>query len=298
MRDLGKFATKEWLTLKPIGFSLRLLRNKIWLSLYKKARTEHLPLFLDKVRSLEGKNIALVIAFEHPWALDWQLRMAKRNLVDTTILVFDNSRRDSARLEIERVCRSNRAPYLGLPANPTRHVNRSHGMAMTWVYYNVVMAIKPRMFAYLDHDLIPVAKISLEQRLAGQPFYGYLRVNPWAWNLWAGYCMFDFSMVADLPLDFLYDFSRKLDTGGLNWDCLYRNYDWKTMHMAESHHVMVREPVSGAIRKVQVIDAVWLHIGGISYNTNFDPKAQFFRNLASGLEQGASMPAFTIQDGQ
>ena len=160
---------------------------------------------------------------------------------------------------------------------------------MTWIYYNVVKSIEPRLFAFLDHDMIPVEEISLEKSLARQPFYGYVRVNPWAWNLWAGYCMYDFKAVEGKPLNFLYDFSRKLDTGGLNWDCLYKYYDWRQMHLAGSEFIHLRDPVNGKPKLMQIVDHDWLHIQGIGYNDNFSAKAQFCQHLASAFDKGISM---------
>lgn len=289
MRDLHKFTALEWLQLLPVKYALRQMRNDVWLAIYKKIRPKNLSSFLRETELLKGQNISLVIAFEQPWALDWQLRMAQRNLLDNqAILVFDNSRRDAARLEIERVCRDRGAYYFALPMNFTRHVNRSHGMAMTWVFHNVVRAIQPRMFAFLDHDLIPVEKVSLAERLSNQPFYGDLRINPWSWNLWAGYCLYNFQSVANLPLNFLYDFSQKLDTGGRNWCCLYQNHEWQQLAYAKSTSVLVKAPDIATPRAVQMVDNSWLHIGSISYNDNLRSKLDFFKNLALTLDQGVS----------
>jgi len=286
MRELGNFTATEWLQLLPLRHALKQARNDIFLAIYKKIRPKALRSFLAETQQLKGKNIALIIAFEQPWALDWLLRMAQRNLTDTTVLVFDDSRRSAAKPELESVCRKHGVSYLALPANPTRHVNRSHGMAMTWVFYNVVRAIQPRMFAFLDHDLIPVEKISLAERLAGQPFFGDLRAKTHVWNLWAGYCMYDFATVAGLPLNFLYDFSRKLDTGGRNWNCLYKNYDREKLNLAASEFIMVKDPVTRETISLQVIDHCWFHIRGISYNDNFRSKLKLCEFLALGLDQG------------
>jgi hypothetical protein len=296
MRDLRNFTVKEWLVLSPFQYALKQARNDAWLAIYKKIRPKALQSFLVETQQLKGGNIALIIAFEQPWALDWLLRMAQRNLMDTTVLVFDNSRRASARIEIERVCRNHGVSYLALPANPTRHVNRSHGMAMTWVFHNVVRAIEPRLFAFLDHDLIPVEKISLAERLAGQPFFGFVRVSPWdCWNLWAGYCMYDYPSVSELPLNFLYDFSLKLDTGGRNWSCLYQKYDRQNFNFGGSEKLMVKDPATGESRSVQVVDHSWMHIGGISYNDNFRAKSQFCEHLALALDQGMNWSALVEQ---
>jgi hypothetical protein len=288
MRNLMKFSAGEWLRLEPVKHALKQTRNDAWLSFYKRQRPEALGPFLKQAQSFQGKNIALVVAFEQPWALDWMLRMAERNLTDTKILVFDNSRRAEKRLEIEQVCKDRGVCYLALPANPTRHVNRSHGMAMTWIYHNVVRAIQPRLFAFLDHDLIPVQKVALAQRLGEQPFFGFIRVNDRAWNLWAGYCMFDFAYVSKLPLNFLYDFSMNLDTGGRNWDCLYRGHDRDRLRHATSVMGTVTDPLSNSCHPVQIVDVQWLHIGGIGYNDNFRDRAELCEHLAAALDQGVS----------
>jgi hypothetical protein len=290
MRDWKNFSAGEWLRLVPFQHAFKQTRNDGWLAIYKKLRPKSLAMFLRETERLRDRNVALVVAFEQPWALDWLLRMAQRNLADTAVLVFDNSRRAAARLDIERVCRNLGIPYLALPANPTRHVNRSHGMAMTWIFHNVVRAINPRLFAFLDHDLIPVRKMELSERLRDQPFFGKLRTSPWAWQLWAGYCLFDFSTVAGLPMNFLYDFSQKLDTGGRNWGCLYRNYDRGRLRFAGSSYAEVRDPATGETRSMEIVDDRWLHIGSIGYNDNFRSRAQFCENLANALDQGISWP--------
>lgn len=288
MRELKDFTFGEWLQFLPLQLAFKQVRNDLWLTYYKKLRPKSLDMFLQETKRLKGQNIALVVAFEQPWALDWLLRMATRNLTDTTVLVFDNSRRATARADIEQVCRKHQTPYLALPSNRTRHVNRSHGMAMSWIFYNVVRVIQPRLFAFIDHDLIPVQKISFSERLANQPFFGYLRVYPLAWQLWAGYSLFDFSTVAGLPLNFLYDFSLKLDTGGRNWHCLYKSYQWNTMKHAAIKYIDVTIPSSGESTSLQVIDDCWIHIGGIGYNGNFTAKAHFCETLAQTFDNGTS----------
>lgn len=289
MRDLRDFSAREWLRLEPLQLAFKQVRNDLWLAVYKRTKPKSLDRFLRETARFSNRNIALVVAFEQPWALDWMLRMSQRNLTDTTILVFDNSRRTEARKEIERVCRNHATPYLALPANPTRHVNRSHGMAMTWIFHNVVRAIKPRLFAFIDHDMIPVQKVEFSERLGDQPFYGMERhAGSWAWNLWAGYCVFDFARVNRLPMNFLYDFSLGLDTGGRNWRCLYRDFDQNSFRFASNRLVDVKDPATEASRTVQFVDDCWFHIGSIGYNDNFSSKSKFCENLAHALDNGIS----------
>jgi hypothetical protein len=290
LRALTDFAIGEWAQLLPLQHAFKQIRNDLWLAGYKRLRPDNLESFLKEVKTLAGKNIALVVAFEQPWALDWFLRMAALNLSDATVLVFDNSRSASARDEIESVCRLRKAHYLALPMNRTRHVNRSHGMAMTWIFANIVRRIEPRMFAFLDHDLIPVKHVALSERLAEQPLFGMLgaSTNSSAWQLWAGYCMFDYSTVEKVPMNFLYDFSQGLDTGGRNWRTLYHRYDWRNFRFARDAQVEVSDPMTGNRQCVQLIDDRWIHIGGIGYNDNLRSKAQFFEHLADAFDQGKS----------
>lgn len=280
MRDLANFSAREWLQLLPLQHGLKQARNDIWLAVYRQLRAPGFDAFMAQARRGAGRNVALVIAFEQPWALDWLLKMAAVNLADTLVLVFDNSRNSSARVELEQVCRRYGAPYLGLPANPTRHVNRSHGLAMSWVYDNVVRHIEPRLFAYLDHDLIPVRPVNLAERMGDQPLFGLQVSSPWAWQLWAGYCMFDFASLAGLPLNFLYDFSRGLDTGGRNWNSLYRHHDSSRLRFASSHLQEVCSPASGKSMQLQMLDERWLHVGGAGYEQNAQDRFNFCKELA------------------
>lgn len=286
MRDLKDFSAGDWMRLAPLEYAFKQARNDAWLAIYRKFRPKELDSFLAGTERFRDRPVALVIAFEQPWALDWLLRMAQRNLADADVLVFDNSRRAEARIAVGQVCRNRGVPYLALPPNPTRHVNRSHGMAMTWIFHNVVLAIKPRLFAFIDHDLIPVRKTGFTERLADQPFFGKLRASAFAWQLWAGYCMFDFSAVAELPMNFLYEFSQKLDTGGRNWDCLYRNHERERLRFAGSRYADVREPSTGISLPMEIVDDRWLHIGNIGYNDNFRSKGEFCRKLARAMDEG------------
>ena len=289
MRYFSEFSVTEWLKLMPILHALRQIRNDAWIAIYKCIRPDNLVRFLAEQKDLADKNIALVIAFEQPWALNWLLRMANRNLLDTTVLVFDNSRNESKRIEIEQVCKKNRAPYLALPVNPTRHVNRSHGMAMSWVYHNVVRAINPRIFGFIDHDLIPVRTVSIADKLTGQPVYGLLNANKFGfWSLWAGYCFFDYAETKYKSINFLYDFSRDLDTGGRNWKSLYRHLDRRKLRAATFENVSTKVPSIKNPRLVQFIDKDWLHIGGISYSYNSPENLEFFKELEKVFDNESS----------
>lgn len=288
MRELHQFSAAEWLSLLPLREGLRQLRNDLLLSSYLKDEPEGLQAFLQAHAGLAGRDVAIVIAFQQPWPLQWLLQQARSNLPGATVLVFDNSRDPAKREEIAAVCAGEGTPYLALPPYRTRHVNRSHGMAMSWIYHRVVRALQPRIFGYLDHDLIPVRPVDLAQRLHGQAAFGLPNNGKHGlWSIWAGYCFYWFDQVKDRPLNYLYDFSRGLDTGGRNWTPLYSRLDRQAMRFASQEFLDITLP-SGVQRKVEVVDGSWVHMGGVGYNDNFETKLGFFRQLRAALESGRS----------
>jgi hypothetical protein len=211
--------------------------------------------------------------------------MAKKNLKNTTMLVFDNSRDFAARKKILSVCKKNKTIYFSLPKYTTTHVNRSHGMAMSWIYTNVILAIRPKVFAFIDHDLIPIRPVNLYSLIQKQPFYGReTGKKSDFWSLWAGYCVFDFKHLINKKINFLYDFSRNLDTGGRNWGALYSQFEKKVIAFANSTHKTVYLPTFKEGAMVQFIDDKWIHIGSISYNNNFEQKFKFFKALAKEID--------------
>lgn len=286
MRPLKNFSASEWLQLLPLQHALKQARNDAWVAAYERRSADGLQAFLEQTKALKDRNVLISVAFEQPWALAWQLRQARRFVQDASMIVLDNSRNAQAREAIEAVCREQQVPYLGLPSNPTRHANRSHSLAMAWIYRNVVRAIKPKLFGFVDHDLIPLTPIGVAERVGKQHFFGMPVYSQWAWQLWAGYCIFDYREVAKLPLNFLYDFSHGLDTGGRNWKSLYSRYDKTRLRFATSELARVHDPATGEPAKLQIVDERWLHIGGISYDDNFKSKAEICQHLADAFDEG------------
>lgn len=273
----------EWL-----AQALRQFRNDVLLHRYIEARPPGLDAFLQQHRHVAGGRIGIVIAFEQPWALEWQLRMARRHLRDVELLVFDNSRQPAARVRIPEVCAANGVACLSLPPNRTRHVNRSHGMAMSWIYHNVVQVLRPEIFGFLDHDLIPVTPIRIADKLQSQPVFGLMNQGSGEyWSLWAGYCFYRHAFTAGKPLNFLYDFSRELDTGGRNWGPLYRQMDRARLQFASRNFIPLRPALGTEPRPVEIIDHAWVHMGGVGYNDNFEQKYAFFERLMRAFDAGA-----------
>jgi len=279
------FLLNGFLDFKPILTIFRYFRNELLLKFYIRKKTPRFHSFMESIKTLKNSNVAVVVAFEQPWALNWLLKMAKKNLKKTSILVFDNSRKLALRQKIELVCKKNEVFYYSLPEYRTRHVNRSHGMALSWIYTNVIKTLQPKIFGFIDHDLIPLNPIDFSKAINSQPFYGRVTGNkPGFWSLWAGYCLFDFNYLADKKINFLYDFTKGLDTGGRNWDSLYSHFQKNQLAFAPSTIKTIYLPKFKNGTDVSFIDNKWIHIGRISYNNNFDKKFNFFKAMAKELE--------------
>ncbi len=288
MKNLKLYSFSEWLILEPLRALLKELRNDLLLAFYKTRKAVCEDEFIKTNQYLKGKNILVVVAFEQPKVLEWLFRLSKKNLNDFQLMVFDNSRSLILRGEIEKLCREWGIPYLSLPYLKIKHPNRSHGLAMTWVFHRIIKKIEPHIFGYLDHDMYPVKPVSLQHlNLDHQDSYGLLNDAVHYWNLWAGYCFYKFSAVHNKPLNFLYDFSRGVDTGGRNWPYLYKSQVKSLTQFAplSTPLLSIGDDLNSV---VQLIDGQWVHVGGVSYNNNLKSKEEFHSKLVESLLNGES----------
>lgn len=171
------------------------------------------------LQRISGQNLILSIAWNVPWTIRWQLRFINRHLANAVFLVADNSTDPAAREAIAADCADAGIEYLALPPNPyqtSRHASRSHGLALNWVYHNVVRPCAPSAWGCFDHDLFPTMRFDPQERLRGQLFYGDLEERAHGSYLWPGYCLFARGIDDESLLDFRQDWFIGLDTGGMN----------------------------------------------------------------------------------
>ena len=174
------------------------------------------------------RNIVFSIAFNKPECVEVMLLAWKKYAKNTQLVIIDNSSDFNARSQIKELCFANRNLYLALPKNPEWHPNRSHALAMNWVFYNIVKECKPIHFGYLDHDCFPFNNFDLDKKMNEFFIYGEKRISekyPEFWNLWAGFCFFNYGFTQSQGgnMNFIHSIELGLDTGGNNWRSLYRN---------------------------------------------------------------------------
>ena len=206
----------------------------------------------------------VVITFNNLQILRHQARLIKKYLPGNyNYIVADNSSDKSIRKEIREFCIENNISYVSLPPN---HLKRSysHATALNWVYYKIICPRRPDIFGYIDHDLFPISKVDITEKMSNQPIYGLLRERPPYWYLFAGLCFFKFNFVEKKKIDFM---PRKeagiyLDTGGSNWHSLYASLDKNkiTTFVTEKQVAFRREETAKRhADEIEYFDDCWLH---------------------------------------
>jgi hypothetical protein len=267
-RRLSEYDRDDWFRLRPLTHRLKTVRYRIINRLYARR-----PAHEGDVASLEGRlrgrNVLVTVAFDDPEAILWQSRLVQRYVPNALYLVADNSASETQAAAIAATAHVRDIPYVRLPVNPWRGPSRSHGLALNWIWRNVIRLGQPHAFGFIDDDIFPTAPSDPFAPLATQDFYGVVRTVGLRWFLWAGYCMFRFDRVKDLPLDFGQDWFAGLDTGGGNWDVLYRHVELAGLRQMGTTWVPYKEGVDPARGRLQWCDT-WLHQIGSTGDRDLD----------------------------
>ncbi len=283
MRNLNNYPASAWLKGHPLRDGFKQLRNDIRLSRYVKAGDGLSAAQLQKLS--HHSPIVISIAFNKPAIIALLIEKFKQNVPQATLVIADNSNDQEQRAQIKQLCQQQQINYIPLPLNKTTHPNRSHGMAMQWCYERIINRLQPDIFGFIDHDLLPLAPVDIAARLGTQAFYGAKWVSPRAstWQLWAGYCFFRYRKVMDYPLNFLYDFSNGLDTGGRNYWALYRHFNVAQLTLAADQ--VLEKKKNGISDKIHRIDQNWLHLGGAGHRSGFDDEFQTIHEKLAFIER-------------
>jgi len=289
MRDISSYLPVEWLAGTPVVHRVKYLRNRALERVFRASGARQRDRFLDENAQIGRNQLAVTIAFNMPWVIELFLRTARLNMPDASVIVADNSSKDEARTEIAALCRSFGVAYVGLPRNPEWHPNRSHGIAMNWAYHNLVRALDPDVFAFLDHDMFALDPFDLAAKVSRQPVYGIRMgdVENGPWSLWAGYSIFDYTAVKMRDLDFNYERPLRLDTGGYNWLRLYRYLDRDSLDYAGKCRATFRDSQDDDEHYCDLNDT-FAHVGGASYKPagRDAQRIAFFQRLVADIEQG------------
>jgi hypothetical protein len=194
---------------------------KAFLSSSANRKYIRLPAAFESIVSADPTKLFLfVVAFNDFELIDLQYRALKKYVSDPyEYLVVDNSNREDRSEKIKTYCLANKISYVQLPKNPGMDGSLSNGFALNWIYANLVERFKPRVFGFIDHDLMPIESISMEHYLASGDSWGvisYHRTFHRLWqprfSWWAGCAFFRLSFFGSRTPNFLPGWG--MDTGG------------------------------------------------------------------------------------
>lgn len=267
---------------KKLKYRIKYARNNILEYFYNKIDSQS-RLFFERYQFDKNKVQVISITFQNPTVTQWQIKQIKTHCADIELLIFDNSRDDSLANQIKLICEDEKVFYFRLPVNNVKHANRSHGMAMNWIYRQFITLKQPDYFGFIDHDLIPLSTFAIRPKLMNKPFYGILYAGGReTWQTWAGYTFFDRKFMENKEINFMYHFEIGLDTGGFNYESIYKPTLLIPEHYAPNESVTFNLPEGECA--VQMIDDVWFHIGGIGYGDNYANKQGYVKSIMALIE--------------
>lgn len=276
---LTEYDWNDWLHARPLTHALKTRRYRAIDRAFTALPARVAPP-ASLLRALKDRRVLVSIAFSDPQSIEWQTQLIRLYVGDIVHIVADNSSDDSKAAQIASVCAEQNIPYLRLPANPWHAPSRSHGLALNWVWRNLIRPGAPKTFGFLDDDIYPTAASDPFAALATQDWFGVVRPEyvppgkpepmgrPMRWFLWAGFSMFRFAGVRDKPLDFSQDWFQRLDTGGANWEVLYRHTPRSQVAEQETLFVPFRDGLTMEDAPLQWC-GTWLHEVGIMGRPEF-----------------------------
>jgi hypothetical protein len=282
MRPLGEYTANDWRRLRPVGHWVKTQRYRMQRESYVRRPARFA---LTDTASMRGRRIITTIAFEDPEAISIQARLLARFVPDAVYIVADMSMNQGSADEIRSIAEKLSIPYVRLPKSPLlrrEHASRIHGLALNWTWRNVIRPIEPEAFGFIDHDIYPTSPDDPFCKLQLQPIYGSIRQIGERWFLWAGFAMFRFAFVKDLPLDFGQDWFNGLDTGGANWNVLFRDLDRTQLRFADTRFEPFKPGIDSGAGQIQWCDT-WLHEVGLARREGFADVAAEKRNMIKQL---------------
>jgi hypothetical protein len=215
-----------------------------------------------------------IITFNNPFLVEYQIKTLEKFFrAPFTPIVVDNNNwlHPESSKAVLQLCIDEGVTYLKAPDNfyqtektffdPTMKL----GTTMNWLYVNCVWQRRPKYFGFLDHDCFLVKDFDLRPYLDAKGMYGRVQRNArtGGWNLHVTTNFFRSGFVGDRLLDFRASYPYELDTGGANYDVLYRDLDPDEYEIEYHSNRFAREDVNrrDSVQHYETIDhGTWYHM--------------------------------------
>lgn len=238
--------------------------------------------------------VYVTVAFNKFDYIKYQHELLRKNESRKFIhIIADNSTNNEVCKKIKAYCLDQAGMlYIRLPRLILGGVPK-HGACLTYVVRNVISRFyRDKDIVLLDHDIFPIKTI-LDVFDKELPCYGCRQeriINGEVkWYLWPGYNMIRNNSVCRLEdMDFMN--CPGLDTGGRNYERLYRKIDNIGLHMkyAEREYIKLFPDEERKTEFIQentseLFDGVWLHYIGGAWCGNDRKSTEFYKLIGSLL---------------
>ena len=219
-----------------------------------------------------------VITFNNPFLVEYQIKTLRRFFrPDFNLIIVDNNNwlhPESSRV-IYDICLKEEVLYLKAPDNYYQHPesfdpSMKLGTTMNWLFHNVIKRRQLKYFGMMDHDCFLFKDIDLRSYLNEKNMYGTVcrTSKSDAWNLHVTANFFRFDFVKNLPLDFRASHKHTLDTGGANYELLYRDRNINDYVLDHHGHRYADHDVNrkDSVQHYEIIDNCWFHMAASSHD--------------------------------
>jgi len=222
----------------------------------------------------ERETDIYVITFNNLFLVEYQIKTLRKFFRSPfNLIIVDNNNwlHPEQSKQVLQLCMDQGVTYLKAPDNfyQTEKTffdpSMKLGTTMNWLYVNCVRQRKPRYFGFLDHDCFLVRDFGIRSYLDTKGMYGRVQRNArtGGWNLHVTTNFFRSDFVGDRLLDFRASYPYELDTGGANYDVLYKDFDPGDYELEYHSNRFAREDVNrkDSVQHYETIDnGTWYHM--------------------------------------
>ena len=190
----------------------------------------------------------ITVAFNNPKIVEYQIRLFKKFIKGSyTQIICDNSNNEEKAKAIREVCEKLDTTYINITSTEKASgFSDSHGRALNRIYKSIIKT-RQTNFALLDHDILPIKEINIEDYLKNTNLAGYVVERAGIWYLWAGFGFFKYERIKNLKLNFrrykIFNIFKAegADTGSGNWYPLYSKCGRNDVYEAKEELWNIRE---------------------------------------------------------